>query len=129
MSQFKYGTVQKIVGTNLWEVDKPFIWLIDYDKPKGWMIVLEKWFRTDYGSIPRVLWWLFDKTKYNAYIVHDKLYATHYFINSSWEKKRISRIEADKLLIKILEYEGAWFFEKLFIYAGVRIGGFIWWNN
>lgn len=130
MSQFKYWTVEKVVGTNLWEVDKPFIWLIDYEKPSGWAVVLEKWFRTDYGSIPRVLWLFLSPTKYNAYLIHDKLYSTHYFTHiASWTKKSITRIEADKLLIKILEYEGASFFEKLFIYAGVRIGWFWWWNS
>lgn len=130
MSQFKYWTVEKVVGTNLWEVDKPFIWLIDYDRKEWYAVTLEKGFRTDYGSIPRVLWMFLNPTKYNAYLIHDKLYATHYVTHlMTWVRKHISRLEADKILIQILEYEGATTLEKLVIYAWVRIGGWVWWNK
>lgn len=130
MSQFKYGTVQKIVWTNLWEVDKPFIWLIDYDKPNGWMVILEKWFRSDYGSFPRPIWWIFDKTRYNSYLVHDRLYATHYIEHlTTGKKKSITRKQADKILIEWLNYEWASTLEKIIIYIWVRIWWWVSWNN
>ena len=55
----------------------PFYWLLDYNDKEGYMIVAEEGLKCDYGSIPRVLRWLFDPTRYNSYVLHDSAYSSH----------------------------------------------------
>lgn len=128
--QFKYWTVEKVVGTKLWTVKEPFHWLIDHDEPTGWAVIMREWFETDYWSIPRILWIFLNPTKYNAYLVHDRLYNAHFYENiETEEKKDITRLEADRLLIKVMEYEKATFLEKFFVYWWVRWWWWIAWKN
>lgn len=128
MEKLKNWTVSKIWGTPYWIVDDDFIWYLDYGNKDWDCVIVEKWFRTDYWSIPRLLWAIFDKTEYNSYIIHDKMYSTQmkYHIGRN-EFELISRSEADMILLEGIAYEWAWFFERLFIYLWVRIGGWYSW--
>ena len=129
MEKLKNWTVTKVWWTPYWIVDKDFIWYLDYGNKDWDCIIVEKWFRTNYGSIPRILWSIFDKTDYNSYIIHDKMYSTR--VKYNIDKNiyyTITRSEADMILLEWIAYEWAWFIERLCIYLGVRAGGWYSWN-
>lgn len=69
----KNWNLKKKIGNDLWEVRTPFVWLIDYEKKLWDKIIIKEWFQTNFGSIPRIFWSIFDKNKYVAYILHDWL--------------------------------------------------------
>ena len=127
MEKLKNWTVSKVWWTNYWIVDESFIWYLDYEDKNWWCIIAEKWFRTNYWSVPRILWSVFDKTKYNMYCLHDKMYSTQmkYHI---WNKEfaLLTRSEADMILLEWIAYEWAWFIERVCIYLWVRA---FWWIN
>jgi len=128
MKRLKEWTVRKVSGTPFWIVDESFFWIIDYTE-KSWVIIAEKGFVSNYWSIPRLLRFIFDPTRYNSYIIHDKLYEQKMAFNQhTHEYRLVSRAEADKILLEWIAYEWAKFFERLFIYLGVRIGGWIAWE-
>lgn len=128
MERLKNWTIRKIGWTDLFEVIDSFYWLIDYEDKDGWMIIAEEGFRTNYGSIPAIFRIFFDPTRYNSYVLHDKMYWTQMKYHK-WRKEFqiLTRKEADKILLEWIEYEGAWFIEKFCIYFGVRLGGWINW--
>ncbi len=127
MKRLKDWTIKKIGWTNLFEVVNPFCWLIDYEDKDGWMIIAEKGFRTNYGSIPAIFRIFFDPTRYNSFVIHDKMYWNKMkYHKGNKEFVILTRKEADIILLEGLEYEGAWFFEKAFIYMAVRA---FWWIN
>jgi len=118
--------LEKIPGSRYWKVQKEFVWYIDYEQ-KGTKyikyssdirvlnrIIVNKWFKTDFGSIPQFLWIFFDKTKYISYILHDYLIS----------KTNIERIVCDQVLIDAMALEWAWRIERFFIYIWVRIWSF-----
>ncbi len=128
MDKLKNGSVIKISWTSLWEVERSFFWLLDYFDKEQWMIIADKWFKTNYGSIPRLLRPIFDPTRYNSYVLHDAVYTKQMIYSpvcNEWTP--ITRSQADLCLLEWLAYEGAWFFERLFIYLGVRIGWWVAW--
>lgn len=129
----KEGTLAKKSGKRQWTIKEPFQWYIDYDKQEG-LIVVGWGFTTDFGSIPRPLWIVFDPTDWLAYILHDYLYYTKgiYFDNASGKVRRLSRKECDRIMREaiIVEWREQ---RKRFVrlsawlqYFGVRLGG--WWN-
>ena len=129
MIKLKNWTVSKISWTSYWKVEKPFFWLIDYYDKEKWMIIAEDGFITNYGTIPRILRPIFDPTCYNSYVIHDASYAIQMLYSPLFDEyKLMTRKQADLALIEWLAYEWAWFYERLFIYIGVRIGGWMAWN-
>jgi len=56
------------------------------------------------GSIPNII--PLDKTKYIAYILHDKLMCS----------KKYTRKQADRILIEAMNVEGAKTWEKIIVY-------------
>ena len=98
------GSVQKISGTDFWEVDMTFIWWIDYST-KSKYVEVKKGFRTDFGSVPRFLWWLFNPTEWLAYILHDDLYKNHRIFAKNGEIIMINREQADQILYRALLVE------------------------
>ena len=118
--------LEKIPCSRNWKVQKEFVWYIDYEQK--WTkyikysseivvlnrIIVPKWFKTDFGSIPQFLWICFDKTKYISYILHDYLIS----------KTKIERIVCDRVLIDAMKLEWAWSTERFFIYIWVRIWSF-----
>ena len=101
--------LKKLPWTKYFVVIEGFVWYIDYEK-KWWKIVVEKWTVTDMGSIPNFL--PLDKTKYIAYILHDKLMCS----------KEYTRKQSDKILISAMNVEWASTLEKVIVYIWVRIG-------
>lgn len=128
MKRLKEGTVRKVSWSKYWIVQESFFWLLDYGEKYWWCVIAEKWFKTDYGSIPRILWWIFNPTKYNIYILHDAMYQEKVKFHI-WESEYevITREEADKILLEWLKYEWAWFIERYCIYIWVRIWWWIAW--
>lgn len=102
----KNGTLTKESGTNLFEVDISFLWWIDYENKKG-KIKVRKWFKTDFWSIPKILRWYFNPTKYLAYILHDNLYSRLYEIYIIDKNEYdIQRKFADDIMREALKVEG-----------------------
>lgn len=117
VSLIQKGTLRKIEGTRYWEVVEPYIWeLRNWIKRK---VVIHKGFITDFWSIPRFLWFIFNPTEYHTYILHDYLYSFHIIIRSL----------ADKAMQIWLISEGAGWIESLFIWLWVRVWGWYAYNN
>ena len=109
----KNWLLKKLPRTDLFEVREEFSWWVDYDNKLN-NIMVPKWFKTNFWSIPRTLRVFFSPTKYISYILHDWLYYNSIFF---------TRKEADKILLEALNVEWASKIEKFFIYSGVRIFG------
>jgi hypothetical protein len=92
-----------------------------YTHPEtGKVYTVPKGFKSDYGSIPRVLWWWLPPHQYRPeYLLHDMLYAC----------ELVQREEADNILKMALKEAGANWFRRNIIYAGVRAGGWVVWKN
>ena len=107
-----------------------FYWWLDYEKKREFVEV-PIGFKSDIGSIPRVFWIFFDKTKYISYIMHDYLYSKKWKIQRENKLSNINhtrkytRKEADLIFLESLSVEWAWFIEKICLYLWVRIGGFL----
>jgi hypothetical protein len=78
-------------------------------------------FKTDYASVPRILWSILPPTgKYTkASVIHDYLYRSH----------RVSREEADAIFLEAMEDLGVNPIIKYAMWLGVRIGGWFPWRK
>jgi hypothetical protein len=112
--------LQKIPNSDLWRVKKEFIWFLNYQDKKEYVIVA-RWFTSNFWSIPKPLRIFFNPTKYVSFLLHDALYTKNSFI-SIWEFKarEPTRKEADYILLEALNVEWAWIIEKFCIYIWVR---------
>lgn len=89
-------------------------------------------FVTDFGSIPRLLWWVRGLSPFGrlrrAYVIHDKLYQ-HPFVQSGLGTRPVTRKEADLILLEGCHVLGASWLNRRIIYRGVRLGGWVtWWR-
>ncbi len=117
------GTLTKESGTNIFEVAKSFLWLIDYENKK-WKIKVKKWFKTDFWSIPKFLRWYFNPTKYLAYILHDNLYSRLYEIYIVDKNDyNIQRKFADGIMREALKVEGMNRSDRYIVWKWCRIFG------
>lgn len=123
----KNWSLIKIWWTKKWIIDKSFIYYIDREK-KTYFVEIEKWFETDFWSIPKILQNIFSPTKYISYLLHDKLYNSPIIFNWITEKF-ITRKQVDQILIAWLNIEWANFLEKICIYIWVRIWGWLFFNK
>ena len=125
----KNWLLQKIPRSNKWRVETEFVWFIDY-KTKKEYVEIHKWFKTDFGSIPKILQGIFNPTRYISYILHDYLYSDFWHIKkqeSEWViYLNYTRKDADKILREALKVEWASFIERWLIYIWVRIW---WWKH
>lgn len=119
------GLLKKIPNSDLFEVVEQFVWYIDYTNKKE-LIIIPKWFKTNFWSIPRLLRFFFNPVQYISYILHDYCYSKNSFITRWIYKREIKRKEGDMILLESLNIEWAWTIEKLFIYIWVRR---FWWLN
>ena len=130
MELIKNWTLRKIDWTENWEVDEEFLW-----KLSNWYFVqINKWFISNFWSIPQFLWIFFDPTRYIWYLLHDQLYTNPYCFkrieseNTTYFKK-LTRRECDLCLIESLYLEWCPFFERLYILIWVRIWGWLFFNK
>jgi len=104
--------------TNKWIIVEPFVWFLDYDN-RSWKIIIPLGFVTDFWSIPQLLWFFFNPTKFVSYILHDYLYSNPWLL---------TRKECDIILIEALKIEWMWWFKRMLIYFWVRVWGWYSWN-
>lgn len=112
--------LRKIPNTDLFSVWESFIWYMDYES-KTDRIVVKKWFKTNFWSIPRLLRIFFNPTRYVSYILHDRGY--------SKLNKKYSRKEIDLMLLEALYVEWASFIERFSIYYWLRVGWWVAWRK
>lgn len=97
-------TLQNILWTKYFQVDLPYIFELEYNSKKH-TINVPKWFITDLGSIPPVLF-IFDKSRYISYILHDYLYSLVWEIVSIYGKLEYNQDLSDRILCEWLKLEG-----------------------
>jgi len=122
----KNGSIKRDIWKWTWEVTDQFVWYLNYEDKKEYVIV-PKGFKTDFGSIPRLLWFIFEPTKYIWYILHDYLVSWEWKVQNSndYSFYICKRKQADRILIESINIEGATIIGKILIYIGVRIGAFL----
>ena len=90
---------------------------------EGRVYTIKRGFWFDGASIPRFLWRAVGSPMtgkyYLAALVHDMLYATHYF----------PREVADEVFLNIMEHCGVGMIKRHAMYRGVRMGGWVGWNK
>ena len=146
------GTVKKIPNTDDWIVKEPFIFYIDYET-KNEKIIVPEWFKTNFGSIPRFLWFFMSPTQFVSYVIHDYLYSEDWYI-SIFDDEKISKFSmdflkdwffkwetygsiditnversrkwSDRILDIWLEIEGMNRFKRTLVYIALRL---FWWSN
>lgn len=127
--------LKKIPWTKYWKINTEFVWYLDY-KNKKQHIIVPKGFKTDFGSIPRWLWFIFNPTQYISYIKHDYLTNQKWeiinddwtittwkwkIVDENWEEIPYTRWTADKILIEWLDVEWAWVLTKIWVYIWVSL--------
>ena len=115
----KAGSVKRLSNTRFWEVCEPFIWRLVYGLESPGDIVVPGGFKTDFGSIPRIFWSIIDPTEWNAYVLHDYLYSTHYE----------NRDNCDRILAEALVAEGCSRVVALVVYLALFLFGEKAWNS
>lgn len=109
------------IKDRLWVVEEPFICHFNLRGKEYWILV-PVGFRTDYGSIPKFLWSIYDYMGADAacFILHDILYAGEI----------VSRADADWILLEFLKQKKHTWLYRNTIYSAVRTcGGFVWENH
>lgn len=109
------GTLRKVNWTNEWIVEDPFVWYIDYLDHSKWEIVIQKGYKTDFWTIPRILRPIFNPTAHLAYVLHDYVY----------EYKTYSRKDSDLIMAQALIAEWMNRIGVFFVWIGVRLFGWI----
>lgn len=120
--------VQKISGTSFWNVNIKFVWYLDYQE-KNLKVVISEGTITDFWSIPRFLWWIFNPTEWISYILHDELYYNKYVLTKEWQKIIILREQADQILYQALLVEGCNIWSAKIQYIALRCFGWYAWNR
>lgn len=87
----------------------------------GRAFVIPRGFITDLASIPRLVRPVLDQngTSRRAAVLHDFLYC----------RQTTSRADADELFDEAMELDGVGRVERTLMYAGVRVGGWLYWNK
>lgn len=105
------------IGTKLYLVQQPFICNNKNDNGNIVQVLIPVGFITDYGSIPQILWSLFDPMGDNAaiFVDHDFLYQGRIF----------KRATSDWNLLEGLEDgDNSWLYRNM-IYSHVRMYGYV----
>ena len=145
----KNWLVQKIPWTNNWVVQEEFIWYLNYETKLSY-IIIPKWFKSNFWSVPRLLRWIVSPTEFIWFVSHDFLYSKNAYIEihlkewsenifdcpelknmckvqANWKIYAIpDRLFADKTLDKQIIVEKWSFYKRLLIYLAVRL---FWWRH
>ena len=116
MSRFLTTLDVRYHSPKRWELLSPFVATVG-DR----LIRVPPGYITDFASVPRLplAFLLFGNKGHRAAVIHDYLYSTH----------EVSREEADEIFKSLLSEDGAGGFTRSLMHLGVRIGGWIGWNN
>lgn len=120
MSSFTQPLVLEDLGNGTWRTTREFIYYVG-EEGKGEAIVVPQGFVTDLASVPRMLWPLVPPMgKFNqAAVLHDYLYS----IGCKTRKA------CDDVFLEAMAVLGVRWSQRWTIYSGVRIGGWVAWNN
>lgn len=105
--------------------DQPDEWILErpliYVSQDGSVFIVPAGFITDLASIPRLLYAAIPVNGRHraAAILHDWLYET----------QRTTRAEADALFLESMASSGVRWSQRMAMWAGVRIGGWVPWGN
>lgn len=95
-----------------------------YETDNGDVIIVQKWFKTDFASVPRALWALISRWGKHGFaaVIHDWLY---------WDQpEQHDRKAADKIFLEAMATSGVNLVKRQTMYRAVRaIGGFAWCKN
>ncbi|MNC39249.1 hypothetical protein D3C75_878980 [compost metagenome] len=94
---------------------------LTYTAASGRSYIVPRGFVTDLASIPRLLRPALDQNgaSRRPAVLHDALYC----------RKSTTRQQADDLFYEALRAEGVGHLTALLMYAGVRAGGWLYWNK
>lgn len=136
------------VDDRRWKLEDNFVWVLDYNFPNE-VVVVPKWFITDFGSIPRPFWSVLNPTDKISYIIHDYLYTKDakiyiknrdnlsplmYTFARRCEEKKDNVCKPDRFLADLILYQALlveWM-SKLYaaiVFIALRLFGFIWRHN
>lgn len=104
-------------GGRNWREDTPFKYIAN----NGDETDVEAGFTTDLASVPRPLWtfWPPEGLYTIPAVIHDKNYTLQKF----------TRARCDAILLESMKDFGVPWYDRWPIYAGVRIGGWVAWNE
>lgn len=116
------------IGERRWKTDAP----LRYQSPRLRVVVgIAPGFVTDFASIPRILWAVLPPSDGDydaAAVVHDWLY-TYADDLTRRIGHAVSRADADAVLLEAMTALGVRPWKRRVIYAGVRIGGWLFWRR
>lgn len=105
---------------------------VQFRASNGTLYVVPVGARTDGGSVPRLVWWLYPPFGDNAspaYVLHDYLYQRAEAFTGTDPGHKLSRAEADGLLLDALEALDYRTSARRTIHAAVRAGGALAWRK
>ncbi len=123
---------EPVPNSKFWIVRRGFTYHIGtkYSKNK---VVIPFGFKTDFASVPRLLWGLIPPWgRYGkATIVHDYLYQNHQDTNLTLLKRMFSseRKKADTIFKEAMQVLAVKRWKVFVMYWGVRIGGWLSWKE
>ncbi len=125
----KNGSLIKEIWTNKFIVDNEFVWYLDFNHKKEF-VVIEKWFETDFASIPRIFLPFFDKNRVSA-ILHDWLFTNKkvffYDLEKNFEirERKCWFLEANVIYYRALLTEWVSRIEAILQFLGLMVWGWI----
>jgi len=124
----KNGSIKRDIWKWTWEVTEQFVWYLNYEDKREYVVVPE-WFKTNLGSVPRLMRRLIDYTNI-SFILHDWLYSEGCItLADSDIKIYCTRSMADSILREALKVEKVWFIKRWIIYLGVFLFWWIFYNK
>lgn len=110
----------KYAGHGLWQLTEDYVYLHSEFGP----ICVPEGFISDLDSVPRLpfAYLLTKNASVIGAVVHDYLYES-----GKIRHRQITRAEADRIFLDLMEEEGVSWWQRRMIYTGVRIAGWgIW---
>lgn len=145
----KNWLLQKIPNSEDFIVMEEFMYYVDYNN-KNYQIIIPKYMRSNFGSIPPILRGMINPVKFISYILHDYLFspdAKIYILNSENYKESLfmyspiyfnrkmsvtfvlpNRYSADNILRDAMKVEWACFIERNVVYVWLRLFWWVVWN-
>ncbi|MGB3639292.1 MAG: DUF1353 domain-containing protein [Rivularia sp. (in: cyanobacteria)] len=124
---------------NIWTLEEEYHY---FDDIKDAKIIINKGFKFDLSSIPRIFWRIvgIHELSLEAPLIHDFMYMSKGGKRKCHNNKKIlgtiepqdifySRKEADDLFLKMMEEAGVSKWRRLFGYVGVWLGGRLYWKS
>ena len=125
---FFLGTFDPLPNDDMseWTMEEPLTFVyegVHLTAPKGYI--------TNLASVPRLLWMIWPPFgRYGkAAAIHDYLYTNKGFILTNDEVTHYTRSECDEIFLAGMKTLGVNWFTQLVLFAGVRVGGWWYWNK